>query len=175
MDQMIGLELCRPCAEDPLSTLLWANKVAIERFGHIRPRAEQGQHLANADPDFVADRQRRITLSEQEVLVSRACSCETVQCKPDFSKEEADLACINLQGRGNSLHFVLNIKKALFITFDNVRDDEGFASIYTRVCVIFDHAQHSCLVVLVARLLWCSLHAMELTALPRPVAHLDSP
>ena len=38
-----------------------------------------------------------------------------------------------LQGRGNSLHFVLNIKKALFITFDNVRDDEGFASIYTRV------------------------------------------
>ncbi len=38
------------------------------------------------------------------------------------------------QGRGNSLHFVLNVKKALFITFDNVRDDEGFASIYTRVC-----------------------------------------
>lgn len=71
---MTGLGLCRPCAEDPLSTLLWANKVAIERFGHIRPRAEQGQHLANADPEFVADRQRRITLSEQEVLVSHACS-----------------------------------------------------------------------------------------------------
>ncbi|KAK9868898.1 hypothetical protein WJX84_009064 [Apatococcus fuscideae] len=95
--------LSRPCVEDPLSTLLWANKVAIDRFGQIRPRSEQGEHLANADAEFIADRQRRITLSEQEVL-----------------------------GRGNSLHFVLNIKKALFITFDNVRDDEGFASIYTR-------------------------------------------
>ena len=61
---------CRPCVEDPLSTLLWANKVAIDRFGQIRPRSEQGEHLANADAEFIADRQRRITLSEQEVLVS---------------------------------------------------------------------------------------------------------
>ena len=69
-------------------------------------------------------------MSEQEVLVRMICIIHVHWIWHMEAGLDISDAC---QGRGNSLHFVLNIKKALFITFDNVRDDEGFASIYTRV------------------------------------------